>query len=124
VARTPRLAAKLTTQDFIEIRRLAGDDHGYLRESLWGPPQARTLTTRRGASLWPRSTAVPVRPVCSLTVSPEGNITGLAYIRNNGGHYEDSYVKTPQGWRIKERKYVPPTGAGTKVAGQGLRSKV
>ena len=33
---------------------------------------------------------------------------------NNGGHYEDVYVKTPQGWRIKERKYVPPTGAGTK----------
>ena len=49
-----------------------------------------------------------------LTVTPEGGITGLAYIRNNGGHYEDVYVKTAQGWRIKERKYVPPASPGTK----------
>jgi hypothetical protein len=41
---------------------------------------------------------------------PEG-VRGLAYIRNNGGHYEDLYVKTPQGWRIKERKYFPPAGS-------------
>jgi hypothetical protein len=24
-----------------------------------------------------------------------------------GGHYEDVYVKTAQGWRIKKRQYVP-----------------
>ena len=30
------------------------------------------------------------------------------------GHYEDVYVKTAQGWRIKERKYVPPANPGTK----------
>ncbi len=25
-----------------------------------------------------------------------------------GGHYEDTYVKTPQGWRIKTRRLFPP----------------
>ena len=35
-------------------------------------------------------------------------MNGLAYLRNNGGHYEDIYIKTPQGWRIKERKYFKP----------------
>src|SRR5215475_104319 len=25
-----------------------------------------------------------------------------------GGHYEDTYVKTPQGWRIKSRRLFPP----------------
>ena len=104
------LAAKLTTQDFIEIRALAGDDHGYY-ENLYG--EHHKLNTPRGPAFGPDD-----RPFRSsglqLTVSPEGNVTGLAYIRNNGGHYEDVYVKTPQGWRIKERKYVPPASPGTK----------
>jgi hypothetical protein len=38
-------------------------------------------------------------------------VTGLAYLRDNGGHYEDVYMKTPEGWRIKERKYVAPASA-------------
>jgi SnoaL-like domain len=25
----------------------------------------------------------------------------------NGGHYEDSYVRTPDGWRIKKREFIP-----------------
>jgi hypothetical protein len=41
-----------------------------------------------------------------LTPVPEG-VRGLAYLRDSGGHYEDLYVKTPQGWRIKERKHFP-----------------
>ena len=24
-----------------------------------------------------------------------------------GGHYDDVYVKTPQGWRLKSRTYIP-----------------
>jgi hypothetical protein len=43
-----------------------------------------------------------------LTVEPDGSIHGVAYLRDNGGHYEDLYVKTPQGWRIKQRTYFPP----------------
>ena len=43
-----------------------------------------------------------------LTLGKDGTVNGLAYLRNNGGHYEDIYIKTPQGWRIKERKYFKP----------------
>ncbi len=28
----------------------------------------------------------------------------------NGGHYEDAYVRTPGGWRIKSRQFVPSKG--------------
>ena len=97
------VAAKLTTQDFIEIRQLAGDDHGHY-ENLYGQPDgkisARGLTT--GDDKRPFRTSG-----LRLTPTPEG-VRGLAYLRDNGGHYEDLYVKTPQGWRIKERTYFPP----------------
>jgi hypothetical protein len=42
----------------------------------------------------------------AMGLSAEG-VTGRAYLRNNGGHYEDVYVKTPDGgWRFKSRTYV------------------
>jgi hypothetical protein len=28
-----------------------------------------------------------------------------------GGHYEDQYVKTPQGWRFKRRQFIPSAAA-------------
>jgi hypothetical protein len=97
------LAAHLTTQDFIEIRQLAGDDHGHY-ENLYGRPDGpispRGMTTGRDDR--------PFRTAgLRLTPTPDG-VRGLAYLRDNGGRYEDLYVKTPQGWRIKERKYFPP----------------
>ena len=27
-----------------------------------------------------------------------------------GGHYEDTYVKTPDGWRFKTRRFIPSQG--------------
>jgi SnoaL-like domain len=93
------VAAKLTTRDFIEIRQLAGDDHGHYLD-LYGDHD----------NISPRS-ADDHRPFQTsglrLTPAPEG-VRGLAYLRNNGGHYEDLYVKTAEGWRIKERVYFPP----------------
>lgn len=96
-------AAGLTTQDFIEIRQLAGDDHGHY-ENLYGDQQhiaPRGIT--RGPDRF-RSSGL------RLTPAAEG-VRGLAYLRDNGGRYEDLYVKTPAGWRIKERIYVPPDHA-------------
>jgi hypothetical protein len=94
------IAAHLTKEDFIEIRQLAGDDHGHY-ENLYGDHENPT----------PRSGTLDRQPFRTsglrLLVSPEG-VRGLAYLRDNGGHYEDLYVKTPAGWRIKERKYFPP----------------
>lgn len=96
------LAAGLHTQDFIEIRALAGDDHGYY-EDLYG---------QYNGDIKPRGLGKPGEPFrtsgLKLTPAKDGTVHGLAYLRNNGGHYEDAYVKTPQGWRIKERKYFKP----------------
>jgi len=94
------LQARLTTQDFIEIRELAGDDHGHY-ENLYG--KSEEDIGLRGSVKDPRFRTSGLR----LTPVPNG-VHGLAYLRGNGGHYEDLYVKTPQGWRIQERKYVPP----------------
>jgi hypothetical protein len=57
--------------------------------------------------------------------SPEG-ATGREYLlqlrigdgdRPNdvfgGGHYEDVYVRTPDGWRFKRRQFIPSEGAPT-----------
>jgi len=39
----------------------------------------------------------------SLDISEGGKPTTIV----GGGHYDDVYVKTSQGWRIKSRRYVP-----------------
>ncbi len=52
---------------------------------------SRRRKARRAARIWWRST------------SPKsGKPTTILH----GGHYDDVYVKTPQGWRIKSRTYV------------------
>ena len=97
------VAAHLTTQDFIEIRQLAGDDHGHY-EDLYGAPDGPI----RPRPLVPGPADQPFRASgLRLTPTPDG-VRGLAHLRDNGGHYEDLYVKTLEGWRIKERKYFPP----------------
>ena len=46
-------------------------------------------------------------------MTPEG-VTGRAYVKGSGGHYDDVYVKTADGsWRFKSRVFVadaPATG--------------
>jgi hypothetical protein len=100
VISTAEIAAHLTKQDFIDIRELAGDDHGHY-EDMYGDHEHPTP----GASANPKDRPFRVSGL-RLLVSPEG-VRGLAYLRDNGGHYEDLYVKTSAGWRIKERKYFP-----------------
>ena len=52
--------------------------------------------------------------------APGGGATGKQYlviidlgdpgqtsVIQQGGHYEDVYVKTPQGWRFKSRQMIP-----------------
>ena len=94
------LKMNLTREDFIQIRAIAGDDHGHY-EDLYGDHDNPTPRSALGGKQ-------PFRVAgLRLLTSPEG-VRGLAYLRNNGGRYEDLYEKTPAGWRIKERKYVPP----------------
>jgi hypothetical protein len=100
------LAAHLTTEDFIQIRQLAGDDHGRY-ENVYGEHDGEI--SPRGFIDRPDNRPFRTSGL-RLTPTPEG-VRGLAYLRDNGGHYEDLYVKTAQGWRIKERVHVPPSAA-------------
>ena len=59
--------------------------------------------------------------VTNVVIKPApGGATGRSYLVTldaaeagkpttmlGGGHYDDIYVKTPQGWRFKSRNYVP-----------------
>jgi hypothetical protein len=38
----------------------------------------------------------------------DNGVNGTASSLFLGGHYEDTYLKTPQGWRIKTRRLFPP----------------
>jgi hypothetical protein len=81
-------AAGLTGQDFVEIRRLAGNDAGQFADVYETTPQGRRF----------RSSGVVIR------VSDAG-VTGRAALKNGGGYYDDVYVKAPTGWRFTSRTY-------------------
>jgi len=87
------LAAGLTVQDVRAIRRLAGTELGQFDDVYVA-----------GADGVKRFRASGV----AMGLSAEG-VTGRAFLKNNGGHYEDVYVKTPEGdWRFKSRVHVQP----------------
>jgi hypothetical protein len=83
-------AVKFTAKDFAEIQQLAGNKGQYADVYLKNP---------EGISRF-RSAGVVVEP------SAEG-ATGRAYLPNNGGHYEDIYSRTADGWRLSSRTHVP-----------------
>ena len=89
-------AASLTVQDVIAIRRLAGTDLGLFDDVyVAGPDGVKRFRTSGVA----------------LGLSAEG-VTGRALLKNDGGHYEDVYVRTQQGgWRFKSRVYVAADAA-------------
>lgn len=85
------LAAGLTVQDVRAIRRLAGTDLGQFDDVYVA-----------GADGVKRFRASGV----AMGLSADG-VTGRAFLKNNGGHYEDVYVRTPEGgWRFKSRLHV------------------
>src|SRR5262249_36022049 len=45
-------------------------------------------------------------PTVVVEPAPGGGATGKTISGPGGGHYEDVYVKTPQGWRFKARSYI------------------
>src|SRR5262245_34709179 len=93
------LAAGLSVQDVRAIRRLAGTDLGQFEDVyVAGADGVKRFRTSGVA----------------LGLSADG-VTGRAYLRDNGGHYEDVYMRTPEGrWRFKSRIYVAdaPAAAG------------
>jgi len=85
------LGANLTVQDTRAIRRLAGTDLGQFEDVyVAGADGVKRFRTSGVA----------------LGLSAEG-VTGRAYLKQNGGHYEDVYARTPEGgWRFKSRVHV------------------
>jgi SnoaL-like domain len=93
VVTNQELAANLTAADFDEIQRLATANGG---------PFVDVYERIPGGSRF-QSTGVVITP------APDG-ATGTAYLKD-GGHYEDTYVKTSEGWRVKSRVHVNSAAA-------------
>jgi hypothetical protein len=67
----------------------------------------------------PTATAITGKQYLVVIDVPEAaGQTGSVFV---AGHYEDEYVKTPQGWRFKRREFIPSrSGAATApAAGRG-----
>ena len=91
VITAPEIAAGLTVQDIRAIRRLAGTDLGQFDDVYAAGPDGVKRFRSSGVA---------------MGLSQDG-VTGRAYLKNNGGHYQDVYVRTPQGgWRFKSRMHV------------------
>lgn len=85
-------AAKLTAQDFVALRRLAGNDLGQYEDVYTNTPQGRRF----------RSQGV------FFGLLPDGGVKGTAILRDNVGRYDDVYVRTTTGgWRFQSRTFVP-----------------
>ncbi len=141
----------LTEMDYVEIQQLVarysfaldnGAENGYmyadqfLPDGIFLKSQGREDLAKLARG--PRRGPLMIRNMASLVIikpSPEG-ATGIQYAqainfgeRDKGtmteldhyGHYEDVYVKTPAGWRIKSRRYVNESG-GLKARPQSSAS--
>jgi hypothetical protein len=88
--------ANLSVADVTAIRRLAGTDLALFDDMyVAGPDGVKRFRTSGVA----------------LGLSAEG-VTGRALLKNDGGYYEDVYVRTQQGsWRFKSRMYVAADAA-------------
>jgi hypothetical protein len=97
--------ANITAQDTIAIRRLAGTDLGLFDDMYMAGPDGVKRFRTSGVA---------------LGLSAEG-VTGRALLKNDGGYYEDVYVRTQQGgWRFKSRAYV---AADASAAGDTRRTQ-
>jgi mono/diheme cytochrome c family protein len=97
---TAEKAAGMTAADFEEIRKIAGNDSGQFQDVWADFPDGKRF----------RSSGV------SIAAKAGAPVTGRGLLKD-GGRYEDEYVKTESGWKIKSRKYTPP-GNATASTGQ------
>ena len=128
----------LTPLDYVEIRQLAaryghavdqGANDGYNYADLFAPGATFGQTTGRDnlATLAKRTSKGPQTAwhfIVNHAIEPtEDGAKGMEYMVHlrygedgkpnavwGGGHYEDTYVKTPDGWRFKTRRFVASEG--------------
>jgi hypothetical protein len=94
-------SAHLGGEDFLAIRRLAGD----------GSPDYGDAWTNTPDGWRFRSSGVVI------SATPAG-ITGRAYLKS-GGRYDDVYANSSNGWRFQSRTFVPELPSGPN--GQALQ---
>jgi len=128
----------LTPLDYVEIRQLAaryghavdqGAAEGYAYADLFAEGATFGGTTGRDnlATLAKRTARGPQAAwhfIINHVIEPTADgAKGKEYLVHlqygdgdkpnvvwNGGHYEDTYVKTPEGWRFRTRRFVPSEG--------------
>lgn len=128
----------LTPIDYIEIRQLAaryghavdqGADKGYAYADLFAPDGTFGQTRGRDelAALAKKTARGPQTAwhfILNHAIEPtEDGAKGREYLVHmrygepgqpnivwGGGHYEDTYVKTPDGWRFKTRRFIRSEG--------------
>lgn len=128
----------LTPLDYVEIRQLAaryghavdqGADEGFAYADLFAPGATFGRTTGRDnlAALAKQTAKGPQTAwhfIVNHVIEPtEDGAKGMQYLVHlrygeagqpnvvwGGGHYEDTYVKTEDGWRFKTRRFVPSQG--------------
>lgn len=136
----------LTPLDYIEIRQLAaryghavdqGADDGYAYADLFAPGATFGKTTGRDelAKLAKQTSKGPQTAwhfIVNHVIEPtEDGAKGREYLVHlqygdadkpnavwGGGHYEDTYVKTSDGWRFKTRQFVPSDGTPESLKAQ------
>jgi hypothetical protein len=96
---TAEKAAGMTSADFEEIRRLAGNDTGQFQDVWLAFPEGKRF----------RSSGLVLAP------AKQGGVTGRGVLAD-GGRYDDVYVKTPEGWRFTSRQYTPAESSGKTAA--------
>ncbi|MEP7310356.1 MAG: nuclear transport factor 2 family protein [Acidobacteriota bacterium] len=132
--RTPPVPT-LTAADYLQIQQLVarysyaldtGANDGFDYADLFAPGgsfgsattrEQLAATARPGGGHYPRGPQFVFHYTSNhvIEASPEG-ATGKVYVVEidagekvlieDGGHYEDVYVKTPQGWRFKSRTFI------------------
>ncbi len=134
----------ITSEDYVEIQQLVAryafaldtaDGNGYTYADLFAADGTFNDTRGREALAalprGPRRGPLHVRNYGGLAViqaTPDG-ATGIQYaqamdfepggrkgVLDHFGHYEDVYVRTPQGWRFKSRRFVNESQAALKAA--------
>jgi hypothetical protein len=140
----PGGATAFTSEDYVEIQQLVAryafaldtaDNNGYTYADLFAADGTFNDTKGRDALAalprGPRRGPLNVRNYGSIAIiqpTPEG-ATGIQYaqaidferggragVLDHFGYYEDVYVRTPQGWRFKSRRFVNESQAALKGA--------
>ena len=135
--------AAFTSGDYVEIQQLVAryafaldtaDNNGYTYADLFAAEGTFNDTNGRDALAalprGPRRGPLYVRNYAAPAViqpTAEG-ATGIQYaqaidfepggrtgVLDHFGHYEDAYVRTPQGWRFKSRRFVNESQAALKA---------